>query len=78
MCIVNLKGQDSGKENSDGVGDEMKIEVEKKGGDGDKKEIIEKEEMILIDNDNNEHNGQVMIHSSDRTEVRQLVNVNDN
>ena len=40
MCIVNLKGQDSGKENSDGVGDEMKIEVEKKGGDGDKKEII--------------------------------------
>ena len=78
MCIVNLKGQDSGKENSDGVGDEMKIEVEKKGGDGDKKEIIEKEEMILIDNDNNEHNGQVMFHSSDRTEVRQLVNVNDN
>ena len=80
VYIVNLKGKNNEKENtnSDNI-EEMKIEVERKGEDGDKKEIITKDEMILIHNDNNsEHNEQVIFHSSDKTEVRNLVNVNDN
>jgi hypothetical protein len=80
VYIVNLKGKNNEKENtnSDNI-EEMKIEVERKGDNDDKKDIIAKDEMILVNNDNNsERNEQVIFSSSDKTEVRNLVNVKDN
>ena len=80
VSIVNLKGKNNEKENtnSDNI-EEMKIEVERKGDNDDKKEIITKDEMILVNNDNNsERNEQVIFPSSEKTEVRNLVNVKDN
>jgi hypothetical protein len=57
----------------------MKIEVERKGDNDDKKDIIAKDEMILVNNDNNsERNEQVIFPSSEKTEVRNLVNVKNN
>jgi hypothetical protein len=80
MYIVNLKGKNNEKENTnrDNI-EEMKIEVERKGDNDDKKDIIAKDEMILVNNDNNsERNEQVIFHSSEKTEVRNLVNVKNN
>ena len=80
VSIVNLKGKNNEKENtnSDNI-EEMKIEVERKGDNDDKKEIITKDEMILVNNDNNsERNEQVIFPSSEKTEVRNLVNLKDN
>ena len=80
MYIVNLKGKNNEKENtnSDNI-EEMKIEVERKGDNDNKKDIITKDEMILVNNDNNsERNEQMIFPSSDGTEVRNLVNVKDN
>ena len=80
VYIVNLKGKNNEKENtnSDNI-EEMKIEVERKGDNDDKKEIITKDEMILVNNDNNsERNEQVIFPSSEKTEVRNLVNLKDN
>ena len=80
MYIVNLKGKNNEKENTniDNI-EEMKIEVERKGDNDNKKDIIAKDEMILVNNDNNsERNEQMIFPSSDGTEVRNLVNVNDN
>jgi hypothetical protein len=80
MYIVNLKGKNNEKENTnrDNI-EEMKIEVERKGDNDNKKDIIAKDEMILVNNDNNsERNEQVIFSSSDKTEVRNLVNVKDN
>lgn len=80
MYIVNLKGKNNEKENTnrDNI-EEMKIEVERKGDNDNKKDIIAKDEMILVNNDNNsERNEQVIFSSSDKTEVRNLVNVKEN
>ena len=80
MYIVNLKGKNNEKENTNNDNiEEMKIEVERKVDNDDKKEIITKDEMILVNNDNNsERNEQMIFPSSTGTEVRNLVNVKDN